>query len=960
MRSKASGVVMRLLEQWSLAFDGSEEKVGTKSGGFFHLFDWNRKSRKKLFSNATNSHESSIQENKIEDNISMSRLRMIEDDEMVGISSIKGSSDYSCASSVTDEEGTGTRVPGVVARLMGLDSLPTGGVSEPHCTPLFDTRSLRDNHGQKRSPEFCINDQFSNVHHRTEVYSRKPMEMRSQKMPSSPIERFQTEMLRPRSAKSIPITHNKLLSPIRNPGFISPKNAAHIVEAAAKMIEPGLQVSTKSKTPIFGSSSIALKHRDSKESIAVAQKTSKLLQSSRKPANFSDFRQLRGQSLDRSWNGSDDTSVSRSTVSLNETNTGDERVNRRWTGSQDASSSRSTVSVDESNVSGARGRGKSVSLAIQAKVNVQKREGLSKSSRNSLTRNDRDDCKQNPPFKNSSNSQRSKLQKKVSTTNGSSVLRQNNQKQNCPSVKEKLPPKQSISSQQGRKVLSGDTSSTRIRNINKLNGNTRNGYEKESVVASSDADQEVLSSINKDFPRKKRLIERSFYPEKSIFSDNMLSDKYGKHIKPNIVIGEHSSTKEDNRSNGTDVVSFTFTSPMIKTVPGQSYSQAADKWDQMNVYSFTTSHGKHGSNGNGEKSHSLGLNAIKGDALSLLLEQKLRELTSGVCFTEAGPRANSAPALQRSLSAFESPGTSVVEHESEIAHNSWKDNLGVIFDYGSSSSNSQMHEIGHKLQGAGGLECSTSSDAHKMPDHQHPSPMSILEATFSNDSCNSSDSAASVNGGKCSVQTQNSVNLNVTNKTAPSESEIDLSDSASSSFNETTDAEKTSGTGGGQYDMELHGLEYVKDILFSTGSLFKDLGSCYVAHVGEALDPLLYEKLENKRSKENRLKRKVLFDCVNECLDLKCSRYFRAGYQTWSQGVGIVGKDLAEELYQEISSWRSMGDWMVDELVDKDMSTHLGRWVDFNIEAFEAGVDIEEQILSSLVDELVADCLFKE
>lgn len=28
------------------------ERGGSKTGGFFHLFDWNRKSRKKLFSNS--------------------------------------------------------------------------------------------------------------------------------------------------------------------------------------------------------------------------------------------------------------------------------------------------------------------------------------------------------------------------------------------------------------------------------------------------------------------------------------------------------------------------------------------------------------------------------------------------------------------------------------------------------------------------------------------------------------------------------------------------------------------------------------------------------------------------------------------------------------------------------------------------------------------------------------------
>ncbi|XP_020276775.1 uncharacterized protein LOC109851080 isoform X2 [Asparagus officinalis] len=52
---------------------------------------------------------------------------LVDDDGAVGVSSGKGSSHYSCASSVTDEEGISIRAPGVVARLMGLDSVPTSG-----------------------------------------------------------------------------------------------------------------------------------------------------------------------------------------------------------------------------------------------------------------------------------------------------------------------------------------------------------------------------------------------------------------------------------------------------------------------------------------------------------------------------------------------------------------------------------------------------------------------------------------------------------------------------------------------------------------------------------------------------------------------------------------------------------------------------------------------------------------
>lgn len=51
-------------------------------------------------------------------------------------------------------------------------------------------------------------------------------------------------------------------------------------------------------------------------------------------------------------------------------------------------------------------------------------------------------------------------------------------------------------------------------------------------------------------------------------------------------------------------------------------------------------------------------------------------------------------------------------------------------------------------------------------------------------------------------------------------------------------------------------------------------------------------------------------------------------------------------------------EWMVDELVEKDMSTtQHGKWLNFDIEASEEGVLVEKWILSSLVDELVSDLL---
>jgi hypothetical protein len=66
---------------------------------------------------------------------------------------------------------------------------------------------------------------------------------------------------------------------------------------------------------------------------------------------------------------------------------------------------------------------------------------------------------------------------------------------------------------------------------------------------------------------------------------------------------------------------------------------------------------------------------------------------------------------------------------------------------------------------------------------------------------------------------------------------------------------------------------------------------------------------------------------------------------------------LAEDMYKEISEWSRMGDCMVDELVEKDMSSQYGRWLDFEVDAYALGVEFESQIFNSLVNEVVADIL---
>jgi len=81
--------------------------------------------------------------------------------------------------------------------------------------------------------------------------------------------------------------------------------------------------------------------------------------------------------------------------------------------------------------------------------------------------------------------------------------------------------------------------------------------------------------------------------------------------------------------------------------------------------------------------------------------------------------------------------------------------------------------------------------------------------------------------------------------------------------------------------------------------------------------------------------------------------------QHGAKGFAALSRGIETEVCNDITSWKSMGGWVEDELVDKDMSTGLGTWVDFQVETFEAGEDVEGEILSSLLDELIGDMVFR-
>ncbi|XP_015570536.1 uncharacterized protein LOC8269803 isoform X2 [Ricinus communis] len=889
-------------------------------GSFFHLFDWNGKSRKKLFLNNSELPVAILVIRKAElaqgqenvESIARSQHHALEVDDRRVNSSNKASSDFSCTSSVTSDEGYGSRAPGVVARLMGLDSLPTSNAAESSSTPLLNASSLRVSQYDRSTPNLWSEYkpmEYLNISSNLEGYSRNSLESRSQKVQNRPIERFQTEMLPPKSAKSIALTHHKLLSPIKNPGFIPTKNATYIMEAAAKIIEASPKATVNGKMPSIGSTSVPLRIRDLKRKMEAAHTASR-------PQRSNDFfaaKNTKGQLCDRSARGSEGIS----------------------------SCKISTFSEKDTSES-VRNKGKLVSPSVQVRSNVQRREGVTSRNSNIKKQKEQKEIRSNQSPKSQSSSQKTKKTSENRTTN---VLRQNNQKQNSSSGKESTNLKNSFSNQAGKRVQTMSSSVGQSRTTNKVVLKPETSRKMHLVV--TDTEKEKPNNIS----LKKRPVNGEPQIGRGV-SDNESLNRVERSIKCNLAVDGCMNTAVDNRKNGMDVVSFTFTSPVKKATPDPQPS-VMEKSKSSVIDLF-------GSNGHPyfNKSTSFpGLNIIGGDALGVLLEQKLRELANKVESSQSNTNrdekcASSTSILQNSMSICHVISTipAAQDRRSQLIENDKSDYLDEFDCF--TVEDSRLNE-NLKWQGSKEIEeySSSSNFSEAEKDRcQHLSPVSILEPSFGSGSCSNTN-----------VESDDVLNGFFTNESLEVEGETELSDSASSistvevgrkhiakmftkpQFKESSEWE----------------LDYVRDVLDNAELMLKE----FRLDIPRVINPLLFHQLEDQENgrkineEMSKLERKVLFDCVSECIELMCGQTFVGSYKSWAKTGTLFQRKgwLAEELYKEILGWKCMGSLMVDELVDKDMSSGYGRWLNFNIEAFEQGIEIEKDILTCLVDELVSD-----
>ncbi|GLU10780.1 hypothetical protein SLE2022_275640 [Rubroshorea leprosula] len=109
-------------------------------------------------------------------------------------------------------------------------------------------------------------------------------------------------------------------------------------------------------------------------------------------------------------------------------------------------------------------------------------------------------------------------------------------------------------------------------------------------------------------------------------------------------------------------------------------------------------------------------------------------------------------------------------------------------------------------------------------------------------------------------------------------------------------------------------------------------------------------------TKDNNQLKLFLLDSAVECLDSRYGQYCNLGFRAWRRlPLRMDSKMLMQEVAKEVTRWTRSAGKLPDELIESEMSRSLGKWIDFDIEAFETGTKIDFDILEILLEEVVVD-----
>ncbi|CAM0877603.1 unnamed protein product [Alopecurus aequalis] len=861
------------------------EKAAAKGHGFFGLFDWgkSKKSKRRLFSASggySPAQGSSVDGREVDGSVPSTPSHSIHGDAM----SMKESSDQSCSSSVIDDEACARRGPTVVARLMGLDSMPAASSSGPYPVPFSGQHTFQNN-----------------AH--DELIGRSYLGVSSpHKMPSSPIDRFRMEALPPRFARrTLSAAQQKLFSPVKNPNHVSSRNAADIMEAASRIIRPGVENSSSYRVRDAGYSN-DVRAFSPREIVRVQQ----MSQAAKKRDVSASSKPPSGRQLD----GSSITSETTPSFRVSQSNGGAPVAPRVKAVSRPSTEFRAS--------------------------NAQGREGIGRSSRKLPTSMD--------PVQNM-------VERNGRTQQKQNVLVQNNRKQNAMGVeqlseRQKLDSKSGTLSQQQRN-LHAPNAAPRKAGITRTHSENSTKSNKKGELQPANYANRRVNSAAKTIPKPRRLPDEGIHSRKNQPSDKIPAERSPRRVRHNIVIEEQSTFSTNKKKISTEIVSFTFTSPVNKSLPGSHFSnhskRSIENWNSLSTSSNTS---------NAES------DTIDGDYLRLLLEQKLRELTSGVRSPYSKP-ANGvriyapSPVLDDTASACDTSSIASTDYDRDSTQ-SFKDGNDEF---------SQTDLVSQNDQSSQSVKYDNGFIDQAELEQIHLSPHSTWEASVSTETCSSAESRTNANESRLFSSTEGVATSGSTQygRVLEVEALSEYSDTATSITVATAEIPPPESSSSCRTE-----INFLREIL--KASSLRDHACSYLEGFGSSdfLDPHLFEELNDnfrlsvgeEEGKSLRMIRRLLFDCTNEILSVKCAYYFNAGYSSWYMGMAVLQKLSPEEIYQEMNSLKVAEEWMVDELVYREMSGPLGSWVDFKTESYESAKDITAELLESLVDEMVDDLLY--
>ncbi|XP_021763581.1 uncharacterized protein LOC110728222 [Chenopodium quinoa] len=538
---------------------------------------------------------------------------------------------------------------------------------------------------------------------------------------------------------------------------------------------------------------------------------------------------------------------------------------------------------------------------------------------------------------------------------------------------DRVPPKSKIASTQGRRVPSAVNSVNGTKDFIALNRNvSRSRLRVPSKPDSSiDTERRFCTGKNESLatessPIRKRRTINVYRPADNAHAASSILDKQRSnkvnivarngtriHSPPANQIGLRGRPSGQRGNKNTDIVSFTFNSPVKSATGITSDETGAKRRDPIHSSTNENLQHKLTTEENSVRKPSQNYLRKNGDALGALLEQKLKELSNQVeneAATGFMPSARTtASILQELISALTAERPVSCEDES----------------LGTDSKDSQCYsEVTDSVSQACEAKLSNkrSSDGFSR-EVDHFSPGCVLDASFSNDSCISS-----------SID-DNSVKPMVT-------SDTDLLDSASST-------NKPRGCGVMVVtDLVNHAsavlqnvnrvhskltttkLDYVQEIVLNAELLFGNAATPSSSRILDFLIGPFLDELESlvvaawkdsiilgiEVRKEDNPLRRFLFDCLVECLDVKYTRYSDSGFRTWSRLPKCIDAEVLIKTFdEEVRKWISFSGNTTDGIIEREMSTSLGKWTDFEIEAFEMGAEISQDIVQILIDEIVTD-----